>query len=163
MKRYLTLIALAAVAALCVVATASASTPLVKTPGVGVKAIGTVRTHDWKGTLTGFELMYGITKKPTLVYRSASGVQLFRSVTLKATAMTTRAVRFTGVGLAHGKRVPFHAIVVMHQTAGDGSPLADRFGLAWNHGQLFGGHLLSGAVRISLPLSKLGSKPPKAI
>jgi hypothetical protein len=147
-------LAIAALSALAIAAPATAATKI-GTPISAVKASGTVRVLDMRGTITGFRVSYGVTKTPMLRYSDGDGKLLFRAVTLKVIASTASAVRFSGTGIANGKRVPFKAIVVSGAASGG----QDRFGIAWGRGAQFGGHLMTGAVHIYLPVSHVGYRP----
>ncbi|HVS86063.1 MAG TPA: hypothetical protein VHD91_10565 [Gaiellaceae bacterium] len=154
MKASTKVMAVSALAALAVAAPATAATK-VGTPISAVKASGTVRVLDKSGNTTGFRLSYGVTKKPFLIYSQGDGRTWFHAVTLKVIGSSANAVRFAGIGIVHGKRVPFKAIVVSGGKAGG----PDRFALSWAHGAQYGGVLMTGAVHIYLPISHVGYRP----
>ena len=94
-------------------------------PGLGHLATGHGQAGGAAFTLSQARVTYGA----------------FRSLAVRRVRFGRNAVRLAGVGLVHGRRVPFVAVGVHNALPG-----VDVFRIAWNRGASFGGVVTSGLL-----------------
>ena len=155
MKSLPKMLALAAVAALCIVAPAAATvdtSPPATQPSTGsssymtytVRAGGSVHLFGDTGPLGTFEIVpVSATRARITFVNKRAGID-FHSLGLVSFAAIPSAVRMSGTGVVNGKMVQFVAVAIRNVA----NHYADRFAITWNHKARMGGPLTKGSVEI---------------